>query len=287
MISMPETVVLVVVAMLGHVLALSWLLAGKLGLHLCRCTIYQLPVPSRQLKRELRNSFYAPLPAVLLLLCLSMGTFNGTGLVSFMLSLLMTAVCAEIWHYFSHRAMHTRPLLWIHREHHKSALPSPFTAISFSLSEKLVFNLGILGALSAIDSFVSLNFYGIAGWYISYLFINSYGHANFEIKSTRFMEGIGRILTSTTYHSLHHARYTGNYGLGTRILDRIFGTEWEDYENVFEQVTGQKKPMSRLKEYAGASPRVLSGYRPNQSKKSSDTAVNLCRLHRYFARQTR
>jgi sterol desaturase/sphingolipid hydroxylase (fatty acid hydroxylase superfamily) len=253
MITIPEIVVLVVVAMLGHVLALAWLLAGNSGLNLCRCTIYQLPVPGRQLKRELRNSLYAPLPAVMLLFCLVVGEFRGTGPVSFVLSLLLTAVCAEIWHYFSHRALHTRPLLWIHREHHKSVLPSPFTAISFSFPEKLIFNLGILGALSAIDSFVRLNFYGIAGWYISYLFINSYGHANFEIKSSRFLNGMGRVLSSTTYHSMHHARYTGNYGLGTRILDWIFGTEWDDYEKVFEQVAGQKKPMRRLKESPGSS----------------------------------
>jgi len=286
MISMPETVVLVIVATLGHLLAFAWLLAGKSAMSLCRCTIYQLPVSSRQLKRELMHSLYAPLPAVLLLICLATGAFNGTGPVSFMLSLLMAAVCAEIWHYFSHRALHTRPLLWIHREHHKSVLSSPFTAISFSLTEKLVFNLGILGILCAVDNFVSLNFYGIAGWYIGYLFINSYGHANFEIKSASFLNGMGRIFTSTTYHSMHHARYTGNYGMGTRILDRIFGTEWEDYENVFEQVTGQKKPMRRLKEYMGTSARVLSGHRPDQSKKSSDTAVNPGRLQRHVARRT-
>jgi lathosterol oxidase len=259
MISLPETVVLVVVATLGHLLAFVWMMARKSGLNLCRCTIYQLPVPGRQLKRELRNSVYAPLPAVMLLLCLAMGAFNGTGPVSFGFALVVTFVCAELWHYFLHRALHTRPLLWIHREHHKSVLSSPFTAISFSLPEKLLFNVGILGILCAVDSLVGLNFYGIAGWYIGYIAINSFGHANFETKSNGFLRGWGKVFTSTTYHSLHHARYVRNYGLGTRILDRVFGTEWEDYEGVFEQVTGRKKPMARLKESPGSPAQPVSG----------------------------
>lgn len=285
MISGPESVVLLIIATLGHLMAFGWMLAEKLELNLCRRTIYNLPISTQQLKRELKNSLYAPIHALLLLLCLALGLFNGTSLISFIVSLLTTAVCAEIWHYFSHRAFHTRPLLWIHKEHHKSVLSSPFTAISFSFTEKLVFNLGILGLLFAIDNFVDLNFYGIAGWYIFYISINSYGHANFEIKSKSFLNFTGKFFTSTTYHSLHHSRYIKNYGLGTRVLDRIFGTEWEDYEQVFDQVSGQERPMARFKEKLEPSTRVAPKWHDTLSGKSSYIAT-IIRLYHHMTRQT-
>ncbi len=136
-------------------------------------------------------------------------------------------------------------------EHHKSHLNSWFTAISFSFSEKLIFDIGLLVPLALLDRFViGLNFYGVAGWYIGYLVINSFSHANFELKSTGYNRWLGRLLTSTTYHSLHHSRYTGNYGLGTRVLDRAFGTEWEDYEQVFDRVARDRKPLTKLRERA-------------------------------------
>ena len=86
-----------------------------------------------------------------------------------------------------------------------------------------------------MDAFLSLNAYGVAAWYIGYLVINSFSHANFELKSKDYNRWLGKLLTSTTYHSLHHSRYTGNYGLG-RVLDRLFKTEWDDYEQLYEQI---------------------------------------------------
>jgi sterol desaturase/sphingolipid hydroxylase (fatty acid hydroxylase superfamily) len=92
-----------------------------------------------------------------------------------------------------------------------------------------------------------LNFFGIAAWYAGYLVINSFSHANFEVKSAHFQRRAGRILTSTTYHALHHSRYSNNYGLGTRVFDRIFRTEWADYNPLFEQVA-EGRPLTRLGE---------------------------------------
>jgi len=64
----------------------------------------------------------------------------------------------EIWHYGSHGLFHLKRFHWMHAEHHKSHLNSPFTAISFSFSEKLVFNLGIMVFMALLDVVVSVNF---------------------------------------------------------------------------------------------------------------------------------
>jgi lathosterol oxidase len=243
-----ELAVLIIIALLGHVMALIWYLAASNGWKICERTIYDLPFDETQVRRETRNSLHAPIHAVLLALFLYAGFFKNVSLVSFLLTLVGTAIWAEIWHYSSHRAFHLRPLHWIHVEHHRSRVNSWMTAISFSFSEKLIFDLGLLLPLALIDTFVSLNFFGIAGWYIGYLVINSFSHANFELKSKDYNRFLGKVITSTTYHSLHHSRYTGNYGLGTRVLDKLFKTEWPDYETIYERVSSERSPLKKLKE---------------------------------------
>ena len=243
-----QLVLLLVIAVLGHVMALVWYLAGAYKWSIATHTIYDLPISKEQIRREFRNSLHAPLHAVMIAPLLYYGFFANTTWLSFVLSGVGATVWAEIWHYVSHRAFHLQWLHWIHKEHHKSHLNSWLTAISFSFSEKLIFDAGFLGLLAALDTWVSLNFAGIAAWYIGYLMINSFSHANFELKSAGYTRLIGKVLTTTTYHSLHHSRYIGNYGLGTRVLDRVFKTEWEDYEPLYRQVTKEKRPLKKLSE---------------------------------------
>src|SRR5262245_11404421 len=248
MFTTPQLLVLLLIAVLGHLMALLWYLAVRNKWKISERTIYDLPINEKQMRREFRNSLHAPTHAVMLGGFLYLGFFQNTSVESFLISAVATFVWAEIWHYASHRAFHLQPLHWIHAEHHKSHLNSPLTAISFSFSEKLIFDLGLLGLLAGIDTLFSLNFYGIATWFVGYLVINSFSHANFELKSKDYNRLLGKVLTSTTYHSLHHSRYTGNYGLGTRFLDRLLGTEWEDYERLYDRVSGEGRPLSRLRE---------------------------------------
>jgi len=243
-----EWIFLGIIALLGHAMALLWYVAKKYDWKICERTIYDLPIKGKQLRRELINSIHTPIHAVMLWACLALGFFNNTTWTSFFVTALATTVWAEIWHYFSHRAFHWDSLHWIHAEHHKSHLNTPLTAISFSFSEKLIFDIGMLLPFLAADYLVSVNFYGIAAWYIGYLVINSFSHANFEFRAARYNSHVGKVLTTTTYHSLHHSRYTGNYGLGTRVLDRLFGTEWEDYEPLYDRVNTERKPLEHLRQ---------------------------------------
>jgi lathosterol oxidase len=253
MFTAPELFTLLAIAALGHVMALFWYLAERAKLRMCERTIYDLPIDAEQIKREMKNSLHAPIHAVILAAFFYLGFFKSTSWASFFYSALITTVWAEVWHYGSHRAFHLRALHWIHLEHHKSRLNSCFTAISFSFTEKLIFDIGLLCPLAIVDYFFGLNVFGIAGWYIGYLVINSFSHANFELKSRDYNRWMGKVLTSTTYHSLHHSRYTGNYGLGTRILDRVFKTEWDDYEALYDRISGERRPLGKLRERAAPS----------------------------------
>jgi lathosterol oxidase len=226
MITPMEIAVLLVIAVLGHLMAPFWYLAYKNKWGLCERTIYDLQINRKQMVREFINSLHTPMHSVILGCFVFFGFFKNGSWLSFVLSLMGTTLWAEIWHYGSHRAFHLKPLHWIHVEHHK----------------------GLLGALAAVDIFISLNFYGIAAWYVSYLIINSFSHANFEIKPIGYNRMLGKVITSATYHSLHHSRYTGNYGLGTRILDQIFMTEWDDYEPLYDRISQERRPLSKLRE---------------------------------------
>jgi lathosterol oxidase len=251
-----EIVVLIVVGVLGHAMALVWYIADRRHWRVCHRTIYSLSIAPEQIRRELKNSLHAPTHAVILAGFVALGCFAQRTWMSGVASAAITIVWAEIWHYVSHRAMHLRALHWIHAEHHKSHLNSPFTAISFAFTEKLLFDLGLLGVLALVDRVVPLNMFGIATWYVGYLAINSFSHANFELKSEGYNRWLGKALTSTTYHALHHSRYTGNFGLGTRFLDRLFKTEWEDYERLYDRITVDQKPLARLSEKIPASSRT-------------------------------
>ena len=253
MFTAPQVFTLLLIATLGHLMAVFWYLADRYRWKICERTIYDLPIGAEQIRREVKNSLHAPMHAVILAVFLYLGFFRNTSWDSFFSTGIATTIWAEIWHYASHRAFHLRALHWIHVEHHKSRLNSPFTAISFSFTEKLVFDLGLLAPLAVVDAFLSLNAYGIAAWYIGYLVINSFSHANFELKSKDYNRRLGKLLTSTTYHSLHHSRYTGNYGLGTRVLDRLFRTEWDDYEQLYERISRERKPLGKLRETVAAS----------------------------------
>ena len=84
--------------------------------------IYNLQADQDQLKEELNNSWLtSPLHSLLIGLALYSGilAFTPETWWCFLYTFLIVFVWTEIWHYFSHRAMHHRSLLWIHREHHK------------------------------------------------------------------------------------------------------------------------------------------------------------------------
>jgi lathosterol oxidase len=245
-----EILGLVVVATIGHVMAAIWYAAYKGNWSICDRKIYDTSIQDKQMRRELKNSLWTPMHAVILAGFLYAGFFASRSWTSFFATLALAFVWAELWHYVSHRAMHLKALDWIHAEHHKSHVNGPITAISFSFSEKLIFDLGYLGALAIVDVVVPLNFHGIVLWYVGYLVMNSFGHANFEFRPGDYNSFLGKLMTSTTYHSLHHARYTHNYGLATRFFDRLFSTEWTDYEKLFHRVVLEQRPMRHLRERA-------------------------------------
>ncbi|HUQ66927.1 MAG TPA: sterol desaturase family protein [Flavitalea sp.] len=213
--------------------------------------IYGLEANQEQLREELMNSFLtSPLHSVLIGTAFYSGFLadHSTTLINFVYTFLIVFVWTEIWHYFSHRAMHHKSLLWIHREHHKSKITNPLTSISFSFLEKLIFSVGIIVPVAMLSQFMPISFYGIVAYYIFYFVTNTLGHSNIEIRDPGYAQTkIGKVINTPTYHAMHHARYVKNYGLITSTLDRMFNTMWDDYDKVQSRAASDQ-PLSKLSE---------------------------------------
>lgn len=168
-----------------------------------------------------------------------MGEF---GMVWFWLSIGCAIIIHDAWFYWTHRLMHHRRLFrWFHRVHHLSHNPTPWAAYSFSPLEALVQAL-IFPILVMVMPMHGYAFALFMLWQISF---NIAGHAGYEFYPHWFMRTPLRyILNTPTNHIMHHEKIRGNYGLYFNVWDRLMGTNHEEYENRFNEVTNRLKAVS-------------------------------------------
>ncbi|MEZ4380556.1 MAG: sterol desaturase family protein [Nannocystaceae bacterium] len=160
----------------------------------------------------------------------------------------------EVYYYFQHRLLHTRRLIRFHRWHHASKVTTPLSGQSLGLVEAIGWISGLVlfpALLSAVgwlhaDALLTFLILGAAG--------NIIGHANAEPHPAASGERERSWMTHPfTFHALHHARWTGHYGLGTTVLDRLLDTEWPDWPALHAKVIAGE-PMRSLKERGGPQP---------------------------------
>jgi sterol desaturase/sphingolipid hydroxylase (fatty acid hydroxylase superfamily) len=216
--------------------------------------VFRLEVPDGQRSREIRNSYCTtPVHALLYLGFVGPGILKTRSesvplaLGTFLLTLLWT----EAWHYASHVTLHMKEFHFIHREHHLSRVTAPWTSVSFSILEKVIFSTGILVPLAIFSRVYPLSAFGIFAYYVVYFYTNTLGHANFEFRKPGYYGRVmGKIFNTPSYHALHHARYKKNYGLLTPWFDRMFGTEWADVKEV-QTRAALGEPLLKLTERCG------------------------------------
>lgn len=143
----------------------------------------------------------------------------------------------DMYFYFIHRLMH-QPFLYryIHRVHHLSTNPSPWTAYAFHPFEAML-EAGIIPLIVFILP-VSPSAFGL--FMLFQFSYNVYGHLGYELFPAKFSTTwIGRWVNTGTAHNQHHQFFHGNYGLYTLIWDRLFGTLRKDYHEKYKQVTSR------------------------------------------------
>ena len=162
---------------------------------------------------------------------------GGWGYLIF--SSIALIVLHDAWFYWTHRLIH-HPKLFrrMHREHHKSHNPSPWTAYSFDISEAAINAIFLPLALLLIPSS------GLAIFiFVNHMMLrNAIGHSGYELfpswRNGRPMVGW---VTTVTHHDLHHAQAGWNYGLYFTWWDRMMGTEHPLYHEKFAQAV--RKPL--------------------------------------------
>jgi sterol desaturase/sphingolipid hydroxylase (fatty acid hydroxylase superfamily) len=158
------------------------------------------------------------------------------GWVWFLASIPLLIVLQDTYFYWTHRAMHTRLLYrWVHRVHHASTNPSPWTAYAFSPLEAIV-HAGFVPLVWAILPLHQLAVFAFLAYMIV---INVLGHLSIELLPQGFVSGrLTGLHTTTTHHNQHHRHFTSNFGLYSTFWDRTMGTLHPDYERTFERVAG-------------------------------------------------
>jgi sterol desaturase/sphingolipid hydroxylase (fatty acid hydroxylase superfamily) len=137
----------------------------------------------------------------------------------------------DMWFYGWHRLLHTRVLYkHVHVVHHKSVDVNPFTSYSFHAFEAFILGAWIVPAAA----FLPLPVSALAAVQVVGLANNVMSHLGVELLPRWLLRvPLLRLTNTATFHSLHHTRLNGNFGLHTRIWDRVFGTEVPEYEERF------------------------------------------------------
>jgi Delta7-sterol 5-desaturase len=198
--------------------------------------VYRLAAPDGQFRRELRSAVVIVLfDAIAFAVARTFGLV-ALGPTTFARSASTFAIMfvgLEIWFYFSHRALHTRVLFFLHAEHHRAKVTHPISALSFHLLERALLMAGATVIAVVASRVVPFTFEGLLAYFLMNYVLTVIGHLNVELNGSGFTRtAFGRVWFTATYHAMHHARGTRHFGLFTRFLDRALGTEWEDYEAV-------------------------------------------------------
>lgn len=144
---------------------------------------------------------------------------------------VLAMVLFDVWFYFAHRLLHTKPFYRFHKMHHHSVTPTVWSNDSIGL----------------VDTAMSQGFYAVIVFLVplpplilvaNRIFdqINgTFGHAGYEYfgaPTTRYPSP----MLCTTYHDQHHAEFRYNFANYFSLWDRLLGTIAPDYDDRVRKV---------------------------------------------------
>ena len=195
-------------------------------------------------KREIRNSIFSLIIFTLVDILIYAAQLKGYtkiynhvdayGWPYLVLSVVIIMFLHDAWFYWVHRLMH-HPLLYkhVHRVHHQSTDPSPFAAFSFHPFEALL----EAGVYVVFAFLLPVHMAALWAWQLLQLTLNVIAHLGYEIYPRGFnTHWLLKFKTPSTHHNMHHEKFKGNYGLYFTWWDKLFKTEFEDYNEVYDQI---------------------------------------------------
>lgn len=140
-------------------------------------------------------------------------------------SLVLILLLHETYYYWVHRWMHSPKIFRkVHKVHHDSHTPTPWTAFSFHPWESLLEAL----ILPVLLLFIPVSIY-VLGFYLVIMTVSSVvNHLDIEIYPQAFQKSkFGKLFIGATHHHLHHKEFLTNYGLYFTFWDKWMATESE------------------------------------------------------------
>ena len=166
----------------------------------------------------------------------------------FWASVAVLIVLHDAFFYWTHRLMHHRRLFRrVHRLHHKSHNPSPFTAYSFNTLEAAVHGAFV----TLVLIFIPVSQPAIFLFLAHMILRNVIGHCGYELfPARRDGRPLFDWMTTVTHHDLHHAQAGWNYGLYFTWWDRLMKTEHPLYHEKFAAAVRRPLDGSAVKALA-------------------------------------
>lgn len=148
-------------------------------------------------------------------------SLNDYGSIYLIASFFGVILLQDTCFYFFHRGFHHPALYnWLHRGHHRSKHPTPWTSFALDFPEALIQGLFLV----AVVFIIPLNIYILALLLITMTVWALVNHLGFELFPNFPHHWLGKWFISSDHHSLHHRQYTRHYGLYFTFWDRLLGT---------------------------------------------------------------
>ena len=164
---------------------------------------------------------------------------NRYGYVYYIFSILLMIVLHDTYYYWTHRLLHWKKIFkYVHKVHHLSLNPTPFSAYALHPVEALL-DVSIIPIIvftipyhaSAITIFSAYT-----------LFMNVAGHLGFEFFPAGFPQHkLFKWHNTATHHNMHHKYVKCNFTIYFNFWDRVMKTNHPRYEEYFEEVIDQRE----------------------------------------------
>jgi lathosterol oxidase len=202
------------------------------------------PVPKNQIRSEIMQSsltmiIFSIMGGCVYVLNHDYGWFrfyadaHQYGLTYLILSPILLVLLHDTYFYWTHRFMHhPKVFKLVHRVHHQSYSPTPFTSYSFHMLETLIDSLYI----PVISLLIPVHLYALIFVVFYSYAINLIGHLGYELYGKWFWNSwMAEVFTTTTFHHYHHlGGPKTNFGFYFRFWDRICQTEDPRYQKVLQ-----------------------------------------------------
>lgn len=162
------------------------------------------------------------------------GDITEYGWIYFWGSIPTLIILHDTWFYWTHRAMHWKPVFkYVHLIHHKSTDPTPWAAFSFHPLEAIIQGIYLPLVIVLIPAHPA----AILTWILYQFVLNMGGHLGFEMFPKGFTKSKLTFWHNTaTHHNMHHKYFSCNYSLYFNVWDRLMGTNHPKYDETFEEV---------------------------------------------------